>query len=261
MKPVRGWMLIVMVMLLPAGAAVSASVEGFRPDYTDRTIIAERKFADVRFVMGAGRAMKWLEMYAGGNFVAAFRDFEAQEIHASPDGKYFLAVSNVKSSVLAFAVLDRAGHILLSGTQGESRPNTHASHLLRYCSRPAGGDRYWIDAKSPGAKFTLKAAPPGSQWIQSLSVSVRGCDGKALQLGVAQMPDRKPPPAMRLVGNPGIDGSAGERSTFHIGETIANLRGLDPSFGTRTLTLIDGRRSVQPAPAADPQKPEPAAER
>ena len=32
--------------------------------------------------------------------------------------------------------------------------------------------------------------------------------------------------------------------SFFIGATIANLRGLNPDFGSRTLTLIDGRRSV-----------------
>lgn len=31
---------------------------------------------------------------------------------------------------------------------------------------------------------------------------------------------------------------------FFIGNTIANLRGIDPSFGSRTLTLIDGRRRM-----------------
>jgi Ca-activated chloride channel family protein len=44
---------------------------------------------------------------------------------------------------------------------------------------------------------------------------------------------------------PGVD-----RSAFFIGNTVADLRGLDPTFGTRTLTLIDGRRvnsTVNPA--------------
>jgi hypothetical protein len=35
-----------------------------------------------------------------------------------------------------------------------------------------------------------------------------------------------------------------DRSVYFIGNTIANLRGLDPCFGARTLTLVDGRRSV-----------------
>jgi hypothetical protein len=52
-----------------------------------------------------------------------------------------------------------------------------------------------------------------------------------------------------------------DRSSFFIGNTIANLRGMDPAFGCRTLTLIDGRRVVctsQPTAAAPPPGPAPA---
>ena len=35
-----------------------------------------------------------------------------------------------------------------------------------------------------------------------------------------------------------------DMGSFFIGATIANLRGLNPAFGSRTLTLIDGRRVV-----------------
>jgi hypothetical protein len=41
-----------------------------------------------------------------------------------------------------------------------------------------------------------------------------------------------------------------DRSVYFIGNTIANLRGLDPSFGCRTLTLIDGRRAVRGQPGS-----------
>ncbi|MFO7324180.1 MAG: TonB-dependent receptor [Pseudomonadota bacterium] len=41
------------------------------------------------------------------------------------------------------------------------------------------------------------------------------------------------------------------RGSFFIGNTIANLRGLDPMFGSRTLTLIDGRRVVSTSNQAD----------
>ncbi|MEO6080164.1 MAG: TonB-dependent receptor [Steroidobacteraceae bacterium] len=42
-----------------------------------------------------------------------------------------------------------------------------------------------------------------------------------------------------------------DRSSFFIGNTIANLRGLDPAFGSRTLTLVDGRRMVSTSNQAD----------
>ena len=41
------------------------------------------------------------------------------------------------------------------------------------------------------------------------------------------------------------------RGSFFIGNTIANLRGLDPTFGSRTLTLIDGKRAVSTSNQAD----------
>jgi outer membrane receptor protein involved in Fe transport len=41
------------------------------------------------------------------------------------------------------------------------------------------------------------------------------------------------------------------RGSFFIGNTIANLRGLDPTFGSRTLTLIDGRRVNSTSNQAD----------
>jgi outer membrane receptor protein involved in Fe transport len=42
-----------------------------------------------------------------------------------------------------------------------------------------------------------------------------------------------------------------DRSSYFIGNTIANLRGLDPTFGTRTLTMVDGRRVVSTSNQAD----------
>jgi len=50
-------------------------------------------------------------------------------------------------------------------------------------------------------------------------------------------------------GGGGMDGI--NRGSFFIGNTIANLRGLDPGFGTRTLTLIDGRRVNSTSNQAD----------
>ncbi len=43
----------------------------------------------------------------------------------------------------------------------------------------------------------------------------------------------------------------GANGSFFVGATIANLRGLDPSFGSRTLTMIDGRRVVSTSNQAD----------
>jgi len=50
-------------------------------------------------------------------------------------------------------------------------------------------------------------------------------------------------------GGGGMEGL--DRGSFFIGNTIADLRGLDPTFGSRTLTLIDGRRTVSTSNQAD----------
>jgi outer membrane receptor protein involved in Fe transport len=42
-----------------------------------------------------------------------------------------------------------------------------------------------------------------------------------------------------------------DRGSYFIGNTIANLRGLDPTFGSRTLTLVDGRRVASTSNQAD----------
>jgi outer membrane receptor protein involved in Fe transport len=52
-------------------------------------------------------------------------------------------------------------------------------------------------------------------------------------------------------GNGGAGMESLDRGSFFIGNTIANLRGLDPTFGTRTLTLIDGRRVNSTSNQAD----------
>jgi outer membrane receptor protein involved in Fe transport len=60
-----------------------------------------------------------------------------------------------------------------------------------------------------------------------------------------------------LVGSTQTDGQQGggmertDRGAMFIGNTIANLRGMDPSFGSRTLTLVDGRRTVSTSNQAD----------
>jgi outer membrane receptor protein involved in Fe transport len=53
------------------------------------------------------------------------------------------------------------------------------------------------------------------------------------------------------VGGAGSGNQVFDRGSFFIGNSIANLRGLDPMFGSRTLTLIDGRRVVSTSNQAD----------
>jgi Mg-chelatase subunit ChlD len=46
-------------------------------------------------------------------------------------------------------------------------------------------------------------------------------------------------------------GESRDRSAYFIGDTVDTLRGLDPAFGSRTLTMIDGRRVVSSSSATD----------
>ncbi len=52
-------------------------------------------------------------------------------------------------------------------------------------------------------------------------------------------------PGLTGGSQPGAGGI--DRNAYFVGNTIANLRGLDPAFGSRTLTMIDGRRVVSTA--------------
>jgi hypothetical protein len=77
------------------------------------------------------------------------------------------------------------------------------------------------------------------------------------QLGVVNVADelrKLVPQNVPGMPAPNMTGDiAPERSSYFIGSTIANLRGLDPMFGCRTLTLVDGRRAdgrQPPAPSA-----------
>src|SRR5690606_11094655 len=54
-----------------------------------------------------------------------------------------------------------------------------------------------------------------------------------------------------LRGGPNMAEDGADRGQYFIGNTIANLRGLDPAFGSRTLTLVDGRRMVSTSSQAD----------
>jgi hypothetical protein len=72
-------------------------------------------------------------------------------------------------------------------------------------------------------------------------------------------------PAVPVPAPPAVPaGTSLERTSFFIGDAIANLRGLDPVFPCgRVLTLIDGRRPavngqlVPPAPPPTPGKDQP----
>lgn len=220
------------------------------PAPEDRTEYAARQFGDVRFVMGGGQAMDWLEVYSGNSLIAAYRGFNSRDVHASPDGKYFLVVSSKPLSSLAFAVMDAKGRVIFSAP--------HREGPQRYCGQAALQRHTWIDEANPDVRFGVEKIPwseSGEEYLQF--VAVRGCDGKDVLLGKAAAPAQ--PRAVqptRVRGVPGVAALSDEQCStgeFFIGCTLQNLRGLDPSFGTRTLTLIDGRRAIN----AQPKSPEP----
>jgi hypothetical protein len=239
--------LAVAIALLSPGIGWTGAVDAVRPDYADRVEHGERVFGDVRFVMGSGQSMEWLEMYDGRNLIGAYRDFDVQEVRASPDGKYFLAISNTPLSALAYAVIDRKGHVVFSMAHNAG---------LHYCGEPGAKNRYWINTSTTTARFELARSAAGAPAREYLkSVTVKGCGGDDVLLGQAADPLELPRPRVPArdaqLATLAASNENGERSTFFIGNTIANLRGLDPTFAGRTLTLIDGRRPARSAPSCE----------
>lgn len=214
------------------GVAHPADARTAEPDGNGRRIFAEYQFGDVRFVSGGGETTRWLEVYSRGNLVDSFRDFIVDDVIASSDQQHFVALSNSLKSSYAFLVLDRNGKVESSGTHGGD---------LHYCRSTAWGIGEWYDAKRPGATFSIEKNHLTSPATPFLYATVRGCDGRTV---IVARPHSTPP-------NPGAtaaeDGHALDRGSFFIGAAIANLRGLDPTFGGRTLTLFDGRRQARPA--------------
>jgi hypothetical protein len=206
----------------------------------------ERVFGDVRFVMGSGQSMEWLEMYDGQNLIGAYRDFDVQEVRASPDGRYFLAMSNTRLSALAYAVIDRKGHVVFSMAHNTG---------LHYCGERGAKTRYWINTASPDARFELarSAGAPAREYLKS--VTVKGCGGEDVLLGQAVDPVVLPRPRVSArdaqLATLTVSDESRDRGAFFIGNTIANLRGIDPTFGARTLTLVDGRRTPRGTPSCE----------
>ncbi|HTP40612.1 MAG TPA: TonB-dependent receptor [Steroidobacteraceae bacterium] len=77
---------------------------------------------------------------------------------------------------------------------------------------------------------------------QNISTYQPGLTGDIQNSGAAEI---------GLIGGAGTGARAVDRGSFFIGNTIANLRGLDPQFGTRTLTLVDGRNQVSTSSQAN----------
>jgi hypothetical protein len=242
--------LAVAATLFAPGLSWAADSDAVAPFAINRVERDQRQFGDVRFIMGSGQAMRWLEMYTDGNLVAAYRDFDAQDVHASPDGNYFLAISNKAGSSYAFAVLDRRGRIIFS--------SPHTGGTLRHCGRREQGNRYWVDAAKPAVRFETESIQWAANQQYLRAVTVRGCDGKDDLLGQAMQPQPAPLPRARALALtdgrrvvPTPNATAEGYSPYFIGNTIANLRGLDPTFGARTLTLVDGRRTIRPKEEAE----------
>jgi Ca-activated chloride channel family protein len=74
------------------------------------------------------------------------------------------------------------------------------------------------------------------------------------QLGIVNVGDALLQLTPQNLAAPALAGGSEQsqdRNQAFVGNTIANLRGMDPAFGTRTLTLVDGRRVVSTSNQAD----------
>jgi hypothetical protein len=230
----------VLVLLAAIGAscgvARAADADAGKPGYSGSPVTAERRFGDVRFVLGAGKSTNWLQMYVDGNHIAGFENFLADEVIASPDGRHFLALSNSSKSAYAFAILDRNGQIEASRPHGGD---------LHYCNRTAWGIGEWADTSKPQATFSMEKNELASPATSFLFATVRGCDGRTVVLSRPSPPSLKATPrTAQTIGDASNNGQ--DRSAFFIGNAIQNLRDQDPNFAGRTLTLVDGRRLAAP---------------
>jgi Mg-chelatase subunit ChlD len=90
-----------------------------------------------------------------------------------------------------------------------------------------------------GPNFSPPSAANCARPVQTEEIPGMGSAGREL----------RSPPATTRPETTGESGEAVDRSAFFVGNTIADLRGMDPEFGTRTLTLIDGRRVVSSSAA------------
>lgn len=102
-------------------------------------------------------------------------------------------------------------------------------------------------------EFRPDGARPGFWWTRredEYTLQFFGTVVPRAFMGVTMRDSQSVP----VQSSPPRDPASDARASFSTGNTIANLRGLDPSFGCRTLTLIDGRRiaSQGSAPARSP---------
>jgi Ca-activated chloride channel family protein len=121
------------------------------------------------------------------------------------------------------------------GSGGVTAPAAAAAERARAA---AGGDEL-SEVQITGTRIQA----PGSYAATNPVTSISGEEIR--RLGIVNAADA----LVQLQPAPAGGAAGGDRGAAFIGNTIANLRGLDPAFGARTLTLVDGRRVVATAPA------------
>ena len=137
-------------------------------------------------------------------------------------------------------------HSKTSGDRFDARPAAAMVSVLALTVALAGTSAFAQDDQSASASKPVQEVVITGSHIQRTGlespVPVTVMDQQFMQqMGivnisdvVAQMPQNSnfTSPANVGLGN------------FNVGATLANLRGLNPFFGTRTLTLLDGHRFV-----------------
>lgn len=137
--------------------------------------------------------------------------------------------------------MNRSGYLLLSAFLG----------IATMAMPVAGAEAAGAEAESPIVLAQDLLSVRDSGKVRA-AIWTRRADYYTLQLvmprGLLRAAVPQPIRNLRDVDPRNLD-DAGERGSFFIGATIANLRGLDPTFGERTMVLTDGRRAAAP-PAA-----------
>jgi hypothetical protein len=110
-----------------------------------------------------------LFIYNNKKLVQEYEDIGFEELFASDDNKYFLAVSNDGLINPAFAIFDNEGNIL------KIQLHNSRDFNYNYCKTSTTIIRVWYDPKNPKIEFNIFHG-------KLLSVSIKGCDGKRVFL-------------------------------------------------------------------------------
>lgn len=123
-----------------------------------------------------------LTIYRDGKAVAIYPNVGFQQIHASPDHRFFVGLSNNGISGTAFVIFDDRGNLI------REMKHDFSGALITYSNTSVTRNRTWFDTKNPHVRFEAE-----ENSLQKLLV--KGSAGQTYDLLERDMNDviRRPP--------------------------------------------------------------------